>query len=369
MKYGDEKLGGAFKDYGGDRGGGRDRYGDRYGDRRDDRRGGYGDRDRSRSPPRRGGYGDRDRDFDPRDERDRSPRAPAPTMTTTGAAAKPRARLPQGGATGATVTTTAAAAAATATAGASADRDPAVDTIREAEADRPETAGAGPRHPSATGAPFVTAPGLPEGAAAAAPRHPSATGAPFVTAPGLPEGAAEAEADRRKRSATGERFATDPDRRPATSATSARRAARGPVNARGRGWRPLGQEGRPRSLPAGRSRLGRPRRSKAEAQPPEAKRKGRRRQRRRGRRFVVPLRRRQAPRTGAQGGWPRLPQGGRGALPRRRQAQGVERGAIAQGGHRVSDGEARRRARRREPQEGDFGQGGCARQARARARR
>jgi len=70
MKYGDEKLGGAFKDYGGDRGGGRDRYGDR----RDDRRGGgYGDRDRSRSPARRGGYGDRDRDFDPRDDRDRSP--------------------------------------------------------------------------------------------------------------------------------------------------------------------------------------------------------------------------------------------------------------------------------------------------------
>jgi len=69
MKYGDEKLGGAFKDYGGDRGGGRDRYDDR----RDDRRGGFGDRDRSRSPPRRGGYGDRDRDFDPRDDRDRSP--------------------------------------------------------------------------------------------------------------------------------------------------------------------------------------------------------------------------------------------------------------------------------------------------------
>mmetsp|Transcript_2459 Transcript_2459/g.9535 ORF Transcript_2459/g.9535 Transcript_2459/m.9535 type:complete len:231 (+) Transcript_2459:680-1372(+) len=129
-------------------------------------------------------------------------------MTTTGAAAKPRARLPQGGATGATVTTT-AAAAATATAGASADRDPAVDTIREAEADRPEIAGAGPRRPSATGA-------------------------PFVTAPVLPEGAAEAEADRRRRSATGERFATAPDRRPATSATSARRAARGPVNARTR---------------------------------------------------------------------------------------------------------------------------------------
>ena len=84
MKYGDEKLGGAFKDYGGDRGGGRDRYDDRRDDRRGggyddrrggfgDRRGGFGDRDRSRSPPRRGGYGDRDRDFDPRDDRDRSP--------------------------------------------------------------------------------------------------------------------------------------------------------------------------------------------------------------------------------------------------------------------------------------------------------
>ena len=73
MRYGDEKLGGAFKDYGGDRGGG-DRYGDRdrdrYGDRgRDDRRGDrYGDRD-----DRRGGF---DRD-DPRDDRDRSPEGPS----------------------------------------------------------------------------------------------------------------------------------------------------------------------------------------------------------------------------------------------------------------------------------------------------
>ena len=171
------------------------------------------------------------------------PRAPAPTTITTGAAAKPRARL-RPATTDAVGAGTTTAAAGTATGpGASADRDPAVATTRAREA------GVDPRRPSATGAPFVTAPALPPSSRSPSP---SATGAPSVTAPGLPPGPG-ADRDRRRRNATGARFATAPDRRPATSATNerARPAAR---STRGRGWRPLGQEGRPRSLPAGRPR-------------------------------------------------------------------------------------------------------------------
>ena len=95
-KYGDERIGGAFKDYGGDRGGG---FGDRGGGF-GDRRGGFGDR--SRSPPRRGGFGgDRDGGFDPRDDRDRSPpRSRADDDSNWGkskASAPPRSRSPPRG--------------------------------------------------------------------------------------------------------------------------------------------------------------------------------------------------------------------------------------------------------------------------------